>query len=89
MSDLTDLPDWLWTLLDALDEYEHDHPLLYAYETNAEGGLEYVRTACFGAFLTEREAWPPREVTDAAYFRRHVLREHRCPVIESDETDST
>ena len=75
VSELTELPDWLWALLDALAEYEHDHPPLYRFADDpTDGKPEYVRAQCFGSFLSERKAWPPREIWDAAEFRRHVLR---------------
>lgn len=69
MSDLTEFPEWVWSLLDALDEYEDAHPMLYRM-TDVD---RYERAECFGAFLNARKAWPPRDVQDAAKFRRHIL----------------
>lgn len=80
MSELTDLPEWVWNLLDALAAYEDEHPTLYRLDSNANGdGLDYNRALCFGGFLTDRKAWPPRDVQDAAEFRRQVLRDHTPP----------
>lgn len=71
MSDWTEAPDWVWNLLDALAAYEDEHPILYRMTASDV----YERWPCFGAFLSERKAWPPRDVQDAAKFRRHVLRQ--------------
>ena len=72
-ANLIETPEWVWTLLDALSEYEDTHASLYRFTGN--GGDGYERAQCFGGFLTERDAWPPREMQDAAEFRRHILRE--------------
>ena len=71
MNSLTELPEWVWDLLDALAAYEDEHGPLYRY-TGGDGD-GYERTGCFGAYLGGRSAWPPQEVTAAAEFRRHVL----------------
>lgn len=73
-TELTDLPDWVWNLLDAIERYEDEHPILYRLGSNdTDGALAYERALCFGGYLGEHNAWPPREVTDAAHFRRHIL----------------
>lgn len=71
MSEWTEVPEWVWDLLDALAAYEDEHPILYRMTDEAA----YERWSCFGAYLSERKAWPPREVRDAAEFRRHIRRE--------------
>jgi hypothetical protein len=84
MSELTEMPDWMWDLLDALRDYENEHSPLYRY--TGEGKDGYERAECFGAFLTDRTAWPPREMQDAAEFRRHVIREHLPTTAHPDAT---
>lgn len=74
MSGWTELPEWVWDLLDALAAYEDEHPMLYRM-TIDDKDIAYERAECFGSRLTERKAWPPREVSDAAEFRRKVLRD--------------
>lgn len=71
MTDLTDLPTWVWELLDALNAYEAEHPILYRMTASDE----FERAQCFGSFLSESDAWPPREISEAAAFRRHVLKQ--------------
>lgn len=71
MSNYHELPEWIWPLLDAIAAYEDEHPLLYRMADSDT----YERTQCFGSYLSERGAWPPRDVQDAAEFRRHVLRQ--------------
>lgn len=73
MSENMDLPEWVWNLLDALSDYEDEHPILY--RMTADEDIAYARAGCFGHFLSERNAWPPREVQNLAEFRRNVLRE--------------
>lgn len=85
MSELTELPEWVWNLLDAVAAYEEEHPILYRLDDNpTDGSLEYVRASCFGSYLTDREAWPPREMQDAAEFRRHLLRETTPPTTQEE-----
>lgn len=85
MSEMTDLPEWVWTLLDAVSRYEDEHPMLYRLTDNAtDGSLEYSRAECFGAFLSEHNAWPPRQMQELAEFRRHILATSHHP--RNDET---
>jgi hypothetical protein len=75
VNELTDLPEWVWNLLDALAAYEDEHPILYRLGDSApDGAVGYERASCFGHFLSERKAWPPRGIQNAAEFRRHVMR---------------
>jgi hypothetical protein len=42
MSELSDLPEWVWDLVDVLDRYSDEHPPLYRMNVKAE----YERTPC-------------------------------------------
>lgn len=70
MSNLTELPDWVWALLDAVATYEDEHPMLYRLVDVDK----YERESCFGSYLSEQNAWPPRSVMDVAEVRRDALR---------------
>jgi hypothetical protein len=89
MSELTELPEWVWDLLDAVSRYEDEHPLLYRMTASDQ----YERTICFGGYLSEVKAWPPRAVQDAAEFRRQVLANatpapgHLAGTNRTEETD--
>lgn len=58
MSEMTDLPDWVWQLVAGLSRYEDEHPILYRMTASDV----YERTPC-PAPLT---SLIPREVRDAA-----------------------
>lgn len=62
----TDLPAWVWDLIDALDAYEEEHPLLYMNNWKSQ----WVRTECFGK---RAEGIIPAEIRDAARLARQRL----------------
>lgn len=39
------LPDWLWELIDRIDDYEDTHPALYAQHAGSD---EWMPTPCLG-----------------------------------------
>lgn len=59
----TDLPEWVWNLLDALDQYEDEHPVLFRETTRGT----YERAACFGHLANNII---PSEVHDVAALMR-------------------
>ncbi len=44
LTDITDLPEWVWDLVDHLAEYEEVHPILWQQKPDDT----YIRAECFG-----------------------------------------
>jgi hypothetical protein len=56
---ISDLPEWVWDLVDMLDRYSGEHPPLWAMNIKAE----YERTPCLCDPVSKII---PREVREAA-----------------------
>lgn len=46
---MSNLPEWVWQLLEALDQYEDEHPSLYFEHYSGE----WRRWPCFGSIAEE------------------------------------
>lgn len=66
----TNLPEWVWRLLEALDEYEDEHPVLY--RENARG--DFVKAVCpYGSGVLNHIPDDVRPALDAMRNRRYGL----------------
>ena len=66
---MSDLPEWVWQLVEALEQYEDEHPKLFRQSWQHDG---YDPYPCFGS---QFEEIVPREIRATAELmrRRRVL----------------